>query len=114
MPGGGLFSTASDLGVFCQMVLNGGEYKGKRYLTESAVKEMTSKQTGEGLKDQYGLGWQTGGTFGHGGAYSTNMTIDPKAGLITVWMVQHAGFPGDGGKSQGAFREAANNLFGKK
>ncbi len=114
MPGGGLFSTANDLGIFCQMILNGGEYKGKRYLTEAAVKEMTTKQTGEGLKDQYGLGWSTGGTFGHGGAYATNMTIDPKRGLITVFMVQHAGFPGDGGKSQGAFRDAANNLFGKK
>jgi len=48
-----------------------------------------------------------GGTFGHGGAYATNMTIDPKRGLILVWMVQHAGFPGDGGKSQAAFRKAA-------
>ena len=114
MPAGGLFSTASDVARHCQMVLNGGVLNGKRYLSEDAVKQMTSKQTGDALKDAYGLGWSTGGgSFGHGGAYSTNMSIDPKRGLILVWMVQHAnGFPGEGGKSQGAFRKAAEERFG--
>src|SRR5262249_55211439 len=114
MPAGGLFSTAEDVGRLCQMMLNGGVFKGKRYLSEAAVKEMTTKQTGAALKEQYGLGWATGaGSFGHGGAYSTNMTIDVKRGLITVFLVQHAGFPKDGNKSQGAFRKAAEALFGK-
>jgi len=111
MPAGGLFSTAADVGRFCQMVLNGGVFEGKRLLSDAAVKQMTSKQTGDAVKDNYGLGWSTGGTFGHGGAYSTNMTIDPKRGLITVFLVQHAGFPNDGGKSQGAFRKAAEEMF---
>ena len=96
------------------MILNGGTFDGKRYLSEAAVKEMTSKQTGDAVKDSYGLGWSTGGgSFGHGGAYSTNMTIDPKSGLMMVFMVQHAGFPGDGGKSLGAFQKAAEEHFGK-
>jgi CubicO group peptidase (beta-lactamase class C family) len=113
MPAGGLFSTAEDVGVFCQMVLNGGIHKGKRLLSEAAVKEMTDKQTGPGIKTGYGLGWATGGnSFGHGGAFATNMTIDTKRGLITVWMVQHAGFPGNGGQSQAAFRKAAEEAFG--
>ena len=60
MPAGGLFSTASDLARFCQMVLNGGEFQGKRYLSEAAVKQMTSKQTGD-LPNGYGFGWSTGG-----------------------------------------------------
>jgi CubicO group peptidase (beta-lactamase class C family) len=111
MPAGGLFSTASDVGRFCQMVLNGGAFEGKRYLSEAAVKEMTSKQTGA-LKQGYGLGWSTGGgTFGHGGAYATSMTIDAKRGLITVFLVQHAGFPADGGKSRAAFQKAAEERF---
>ena len=115
MPAGGLFSTASDVGRFCQMILNGGMFDGKRYLSEAAVKQMTSKQTGDAVKDDYGLGWSAGGaTFGHGGAFATNMTIDSKRGLITVWMVQHAGFPGEGGKAQGAARKAAEDLVGKK
>src|SRR5262249_4277776 len=59
MPAGGLFSTASDVGRFCQMVLNGGTFQGKRYLSEDAVKQMTSKQTSEAVKESYGLGWST-------------------------------------------------------
>ena len=114
VPAGGLFSTADDVGRFCQMVLNGGTFRGKRYLSANAVKEMTTRQTGEGIKESYGLGWATGGgTFGHGGAYATNMTIDPKRGLVLVFMVQHAGFPGEGRKSLGAFRQAAEERFGK-
>ena len=113
MPAGGLFSTAGDLAHFCQMILNNGTYKGKRYLSEDAVKQMTHKQTGDALPDGYGLGWSTGGgNFGHGGAYSTNMNIDTNRGLITIWMVQHAGFPGNGGQSAGAFRKAAEEQFG--
>jgi CubicO group peptidase (beta-lactamase class C family) len=113
MPAGGLFSTASDVGRFCQMVLNNGVFEGKRYLSEEAVKQMTSKQTGDAVKEGYGLGWSTGGdSFGHGGAHATNMTIDTKRGLITVWMVQHAGFPGNGAQSHGAFKKAAEEQFG--
>jgi hypothetical protein len=39
-------------------------------------------------------------------------SVDPKRGLILVFLVQHSGFPGDGGKSQAAFRKAAEELFG--
>jgi CubicO group peptidase (beta-lactamase class C family) len=111
MPAGGLFSTAADITRFCQMVLNRGEFAGRRILSEKAIQEMTSRQTAADIPQSYGLGWATGGSsFGHGGALATNMTIDPQRGLITVWMVQHAGFPADGGKSQAAFQEAARAL----
>ena len=39
------------------------------------------------------------------------MNIDTKRGLITVFLVQHAGFPGDGGKSHGIFKKAAEERF---
>jgi CubicO group peptidase (beta-lactamase class C family) len=66
------------------MLLNRGVYKGKRLLSEDAVKQMTTKQTGETVKDEYGLGLSTGGgNYGHGGAYLTNMTVEPTRGLIT-------------------------------
>jgi len=114
MPAGGLFSTAADVARFCRMILNGGELDGRRYLSENAVRQMTSKQTPDALKDGYGLGWSTGGgVFGHGGALSTNMSIDPKRGLITIWLVQHAGFPGDGSKSQGAWKQAVDQQAGR-
>ena len=82
MPAGGLFSTASDLSLFCRMILGGGMFGGRRYLSEKSVQQMTSTQTGS-LPVSYGFGWSTdrkpGGPFGHGGAYSTNMQIDPAA-----------------------------------
>lgn len=115
MPGGGLFSTASDIAKFCQMLLNEGTFNGKKILSESAVKELTKKQTPDTLKDSYGLGFSVGPTnFGHGGAYSTNMNVDTKRGLVTVFMVQHAGFPGEGSKTLGVFRKAAEDTFGAK
>jgi len=108
MPAGGLFSTAHDIARFYQMLLDGGQWKGKRYLSEAAVKHLTSRQTPPGLKDSYGFGFAVGNaSFGHGGAYSTNTSADTQRGLILVWLVQHAGFPGEGGKSQDAFRRAA-------
>ena len=73
----------------------------------------------------YGLGWSASGKMhgkgdpvivgpcGHAGAYSTNMSIDPKAERIMIFMVQHAGFAGpDGGKIGGVFNKAAMDNFG--
>ncbi|MCE9563073.1 MAG: beta-lactamase family protein [Planctomycetes bacterium] len=111
MPGGGLFSTATDVAKFCQMLLNNGKVGDKQLLSETSVKALTSKQTPDSLKDNYGLGFSVGGNFGHGGALSTNMNVDPKRGLVTVWLVQHAGFPGEGGKASGAFRKVAEEKF---
>ncbi len=112
MPAGGLFSTARDVGLFCRMILNGGTLDGKRCLSQAAVEQMTSKQTGEAVKDGYGFGWSAGAKVcGHGGAYATNMEIDKENGLIAVWMVQHAGFPGAGGTSVEAFKQAAHRIF---
>jgi CubicO group peptidase (beta-lactamase class C family) len=124
MPAGGLFSTAGDVGRFCQMILAGGIYDGKRYVSESSVREMTSRQTAAAIKENYGLGWATSGdrpasggpvipgTCGHGGAYATNMSIDPRHSLITVYMVQYSGPGGDAPRS--AFTKAAEKAFAVK
>ena len=111
-PGGGLFSTASDIARFCQMILRGGELNGHRYLSAQSVRQMTARQTAPHLEG-YGLGWSVkDGCFGHGGAYSTQMNIDARRGILTVFLVQHAGFPGNGGASHEAFQHAVNqHLF---
>lgn len=115
MPAGGLFSTAEDVSKFYQMLLNQGEWHGKRILSPEAVAELTKRQTPAEILNSYGLGFAVGsGSFGHGGAYSTNTTADVAHGLITVWLVQHAGFPGDGDKAQGEFRSNAMETFGIK
>ena len=122
MPAGGLFSTAMDLVRFCQMLLNGGVYDGHRYLTEASIHEMTTNQVSEvsrksikgpGEVNGYGLGWFTSatGAFGHQGAYATSMRIDPEKGLITIWLVQHDGFPGAGAKSFDTFQSAVDKRF---
>lgn len=106
MPAGGLFSTAGDTARFCQMLLNRGELGGRRYLSEAAVAELTKRQTPESVKNAYGLGFALGPDwFGHGGAHATNMEIHPGKGLALVWMVQHSGFVGEGGKARDVFRD---------
>jgi CubicO group peptidase (beta-lactamase class C family) len=108
MPAGGLFSTAHDLARFYQMLLGSGQLDGRRCLSEAAVRQMTSRQTPPEVKESYGFGIGAGKNFfGHGGAYSTNSSADTSRGLILVWLVQHAGFPGEGQKAQETFVKAA-------
>ncbi len=119
MPAGGLFSTTADMIRFCQMVLNGGTYKGIRYVSEAGVKEMSSNHTPDD-GPSYGYGWsvlkkaagdgRSEGSFGHGGAYKTALWIDPKKELIFVLMKQHAG--PDNTKMEQAFLKAAVAQFG--
>lgn len=116
-PGGGYFSTAKDVSIFCRMLLNGGEFDGKRYLSEAVLKQMTSKQTGA-LDNGYGFGFSVekapGTGFGHGGALATDMWIDPQRGLVMIYLVQHAGYGGpDGGKILSTFKKAAIEAFAK-
>ena len=114
MPAGGLFSTARDTARFCRMLLNNGELDGHRILTESAVLELSKRQTPESMKESYGLGFSVSpDSFGHGGAHSTNMDIRLKDGLVLIWMIQHAGFPGDGNTAHPIFKNWAVKRFGK-
>lgn len=114
MPAGGLFATADDVGRFCRLLLNRGEFEGKRILSETAVAEMTKRQTPADLKENWGIGFTRGDEwFGHGGAHATNMEIHPGRGLAVVWMVQHGGFVGNGGQAQGQFKAwAAKTVAG--
>jgi CubicO group peptidase (beta-lactamase class C family) len=132
MPAGGYFSTAADVAAFGQMILRGGKTAdGKQLISEASIREMTSTQTGDIInkgkgEGGYGLGLSTtkmskgesgpvvSGACGHGGAYSTNLWINPETKLVTVFMVQHAGFPNDeGGKIRRTFEQAAAKEFGK-
>ena len=96
------------------MILRGGEVGGRRYLSEARLAD-DSRQTAPELKASYGFGWNVNATsFGHSGAYSTNMTVDPGRGLVTVFMVQHAGFPNNAGEVHEAFLTEALREFGPK
>ena len=116
LPAGGLYSTAPDLAKFCQMILHGGNFRGRRYISEASIREMTRKHTPDGLTD-YGLGWSNTpqGDFSHGGAYATHMNLS-KDGLIAIFLVQQAGsWPNDEGTSMTAIlQEEGRRLAGLK
>jgi CubicO group peptidase (beta-lactamase class C family) len=109
----GLYSTASDLAAFYQMMLNGGIYHNTRILSREGVDVMTTIQdpnlpkpaswwpgagyalTWEVIKDPIGtLSYLSPGTFGHGGAFDTHGWVDRKKDLIGVYLVQSSGGSG--------------------
>ena len=127
MPAGGYFSTAHDLGQFCRMLLRGGELDGKRYLSEQAVRTLSTSQTADvkvSPQETYGVGWSvklteeegpSAGSFGHRGARRTAMWIDPKSGLAMVILVERFDMSGDQQKVMyGDFMKAAVAKYGKR
>jgi hypothetical protein len=63
----------------------------------------------------YGLGIGTDGNhIGHGGAYGTNSAFEKKTGLITIFLVQQAGWSKGGEKILGKFEKAARDAFAAK
>jgi CubicO group peptidase (beta-lactamase class C family) len=73
--GGGLVSTPADYARFAQMILNGGELGGKRYLSAQAFKDMTTDHIGPGsgvARDYY---YFPGDGFGYG--YGFAVRVEP-------------------------------------
>lgn len=102
--GGGLVSTAYDYAVFMQMLLNGGDYNGKRLLSPATVHLMTINQIGDlspGRSAKFGLGFQIVtdadearntvplGTFSWGGMFASSYWIDPKNKIVAQFVLQN-------------------------
>lgn len=90
----GLFSTVPDLLVFLQMILAGGEWKGKRYLSENLIRAIETNQI-PFLEESTGLGWElsqswymgqyiTPHTFGKTGFTGCHVVCDRKKGTILI------------------------------
>jgi beta-N-acetylhexosaminidase len=90
----GLFTTARDLAVFCQMLLNGGSYAHRRLLERATIRQFTARQTiGDASR---ALGWDvptassssgqffSPASFGHTGFTGTSIWIDPEKDLFVV------------------------------
>jgi CubicO group peptidase (beta-lactamase class C family) len=107
--GAGLVGTADDYLKFAQMMLNGGYYEGKRYLSKKTVDFMLSNHTvgmggstsggtgpgygfglGFAVREQEGMAWVAGtkGDAMWAGAWGTSFWIDPKEGLVGILMAQ--------------------------
>lgn len=122
-PSYGLYSTARDLAKFYQMMLNGGSYGGKRYLSKAAVATLTMVHTaglraGHNAGTGFGLAWEVVaepagtlnmmsiGSYGHGGAWGTYGWVDPKKDLVGVFLIQSSG-GADGAFARNAFMTMA-------
>ena len=119
LPEGGIYSTAEDLFAFYQMMLNGGEFHGKRLLSKASVQTMTTVHTGDLRTNSPGNGWGLGwyvvkdamgelsllsqGTYGHGGRYGTFCFVDPKRDMVGIFMIHREG----GSTERQAFTELA-------
>ena len=86
----GLFSTADDLAIFAQMILDGGSSKSVQILSPLIVKKMTVPQSPPGKMPLRGLGWNIDsslvsvGSFGHNGFTGTGIWIDPVSNTYVI------------------------------
>jgi CubicO group peptidase (beta-lactamase class C family) len=107
--GAGMVSTAADYMRYAQMMVNGGELDGKRYLSRKTVELMLSNHIvgmggtplattgpgygfglGYGVRLDEGMGWAPGskGDAMWAGAWGTSFWIDPKEKLVGILMAQ--------------------------
>jgi CubicO group peptidase (beta-lactamase class C family) len=89
----GIFSTAEDLAVFAQMLLNGGAYGDRQLFQAPTVAAFTRMQPNAGTR---ALGWDTPApvtsagsyfsarAFGHTGYTGTSMWVDPESELFVI------------------------------
>ena len=103
----GVFSSANDLAIEMQMLLNGGEYGGEKYFSEETVQKFTTQA---GKICRRGLGFDkpepdpdraspccseaSCNTYGHQGFTGTCVWTDPQYNLIFVFLSNRT-FPDD-------------------
>jgi CubicO group peptidase (beta-lactamase class C family) len=108
---GGLFSTTHDIFRYGLMLANDGELDGKRYLSHEAMDELRKEQTGK-TQVNYSLGYHLrNGMFGHDGAYGTDLSVNPKTGMVALFMVQCTS--GDQWAARDLFLKTATQVFPK-
>jgi CubicO group peptidase (beta-lactamase class C family) len=103
----GLMSTAEDYAQVAQMLVNGGELHGRRYLSPRTVELMASNHVGDLFDGQFGIahGMAFGlsvqivvepavaglpvssGAFGWRGAYGCDVSIEPKEQMVSLVML---------------------------
>jgi CubicO group peptidase (beta-lactamase class C family) len=114
--GAGLSSTTKDYAIFLQMLLNKGEYNGKKLLSRRTVELITCNQIGDldlGV-NKFGLGFEittergqavlgiSEGSFAWGGYFGTTYWADPKERLVCLLFMQQS--PLSHGEIQSKFK----------
>ncbi len=106
----GLFSTADDLSIFVEMLLNGGTHLGARILSPLSIEKMTTPQNPPGKQSVRGLGWDIDtafssprgelfpvGSFGHTGYTGTSLWVEPSSKTFVILLTSrlHPGGKGN-------------------
>jgi len=125
---GGLSSTAEDYLQFAQMLLNGGELNGRRYLGPRTVELMRSNHTGDMVNGQFGrpargmgfgLGMQvienpvaaelavSKGGYGWAGGTGVSFWIEPEEDMVAIFFIQG----GAAGVARPAFEAAVRQAI---
>jgi beta-N-acetylhexosaminidase len=112
----GLFSNAYDLSLLYQMLLNGGELNGERYLKPETIKLFTAyssdisrrglgfdkpEKDNAGRAEPYPSVLSSPSTFGHTGFTGTCVWVDPQSKLVYIFL------------SNRVYNTRDNNLLGK-
>ncbi len=101
-PGAGLTGPIEDYAKFCQMIINGGEFNGKRILGRKTLEMMQKNGTGD-MRGEIGFGmaWDvftpenahntivSEGSMRWGGMFGTDYIIDPSEDLILLMYVNN-------------------------
>jgi CubicO group peptidase (beta-lactamase class C family) len=114
----GLFSTAHDLSIYCQMLLNSGKWKGKKILSPEAVSRLTTIQShGQtyGFDVNSGYSWVKGSfapenAFCHTGYTGTSIVCDPASNVYVIILTNRA-HPHDKGTSKHIRTKIADIVF---
>lgn len=112
----GVFSTANDMAVFGQMMLNKGIYQGIRILNKETVDLITKNHIPEFPGDDHGLGWELNQdwfmsglaeptTMGHTGFTGTSIVVSPSQNSITILLTNRV-HPTDVTPSTNSIRQA--------
>jgi CubicO group peptidase (beta-lactamase class C family) len=116
----GLFSTATDLAIYAQMLLNRGSYQETRIFSPLTVEAMTSPQSPRNSMQIRGYGWDIESIysapqgdlfkdgFGHSGFTGTSIWVDPPTDSFTIVLTNRV-HP-DGGKDVNHLRAVIANI----
>jgi CubicO group peptidase (beta-lactamase class C family) len=121
---GGMMSTAEDYLQFAQMLLNGGQLNGTRFLSPRTVQLMTSNHTGDMVNGQFGRPAQgmgfglsmqvvqdpvaanlrvSKGAYGWAGGTGVSFWVEPAEQIVSIYFIQ--------GGSGGVLRQDVENAI---
>ena len=117
----GIFSTAQDLAVLAQSLINRGTYNGHRILSPASVQEMTTNHNLALPGSPHGLGFEldqpsymsalsSPATAGHTGYAGTSIVIDTRSGSFVIVLSNRVHPSRDWGSSNPARCAAAQGL----